>query len=101
MRLKEAASGSKILGLANGFQSRDALDGVHQVVCAGRERGIDLVIGKAAALAQDEARALEEEIEHLLLHRVRRFDLAAHAPAALCAAAEIAAESESGSFARE
>ena len=62
---------SKVLRVADGLDGRDALDRVHQVVRAGGEGGVDLVIGEAVPLPQDVARPLQQEFQHLVLRRLR------------------------------
>ena len=101
MRLNEAASGDEVLGVADGLQGGDALDGIHQIVRARGESGIDFVVGETAPLAQDVARALEQEIEHLLLDGFRCFDLRRVAPSALSPPPKSRRKVESGSCVRE
>ncbi len=98
MRLKLAASGAKFFVSANGLHGSDALDGIHQIVRARREGRVDFVVGESAPLAQDVSRALEQEFEHLLLRLHGDASILGACSLSDFAAAEIAAESESGRF---
>ena len=61
--MKETASGSKFFVFRMALMASMRANGVDQIVGARSERRIDLVIGKAAALFQDEARAIQEKIQ--------------------------------------
>src|ERR1700674_4053476 len=54
--------------LTNFAQGRDASQDVNQIVRAGRQYRIHLVVGKAMALQKNVARAVHKKSDHTLLH---------------------------------
>src|SRR5713101_7917686 len=55
--------GLEIARAANRAQRLDPALRVHEIVCAGAENRVDLVIGKLHLLPKDESRAVEEEFQ--------------------------------------
>ena len=57
----------EVLGLANGPNRFHPANGIDQIIRACGERRVDLVVGEAAALLQNESRAVEKKLKDLLL----------------------------------